>query len=223
MSPNGSGIKGYSVRFFDPRSPISPAQIDELSLVVNKQVFPVTHPALRYARQTETPLWNNLTATILFSSRLIALHALEEVGFHVPPVTFENPDGEYVAKSNYVWEGEPELNGTGDFYQELVPTEPVDYKYYAVTDGEQIYTGGRRVTSKLYSPKRYLGPARVKPTLTACLRRLIERTDIRGLGVDCIKGPSDRFWAVDLNLAAGYRNTGLELPLCKSIQSRLPD
>ncbi|MDZ5811692.1 hypothetical protein U4E84_10095 [Halorubrum sp. AD140] len=46
----------FSVRFFDPHSAVSPTQIDELNLLVNKQVFPVTLPALRYAHRTETPL-----------------------------------------------------------------------------------------------------------------------------------------------------------------------
>jgi len=79
-----------------------------------------------------------LVATIAFSSRLICLQTLEEVGFRTPSVTFEKPAGEYVAKDYYIWNGDPELNGEGDFYEELVPTKPVDYKYYTVNDGECI-------------------------------------------------------------------------------------
>ncbi|WP_321112804.1 hypothetical protein [Halorussus salinisoli] len=89
---------GLAVQFFDPRAELSSIQIDDLSLLVNKQVFPQILPGLRYARQTETPLWNNLPATIAFSSRLIGLTALEAVGFRTPPVRFEKPEGEYVAK-----------------------------------------------------------------------------------------------------------------------------
>lgn len=212
---------GYAVQFFDPRSAISPDRIEELSLLVNKQVFPVTLPALGHARRTGTPLWNDLPATIAFSSRLICLRALEEVGFRTPTVTFAKPAGEYVAKDHYIWNGEPELNGEGDFYQELIPTEPVDYKYYAVDDGERIQTAGRRVTSKLYGPKRFLGRARTRPKLTARLQRLVERAGIRGVGVDLVRDDENRFWAVDLNLAAGYRNTELEPAICASIRASL--
>lgn len=212
---------GYTVRFFDPRSEVSPDQIETLSLLVNKQVFPVTLPALSHARRTGTPLWNNLPATIAFSSRLIGLRALEEVGFRTPPVTFAKPAGDYVAKDYYVWNGEPELNGEGDFYQELIPTKPVDYKYYAVNDGECIRTAGRRVTSKLYGPKQFLGKAQDRPTLTARLQRLVERANLRGVGVDFVQDDENRFWAVDVNLAAGYRNTGLETAICGSIRASL--
>lgn len=214
---------GYAVRFFDPRAELPPDRLDGLSLLVNKQVFPVTLPALCHARRTGTPLWNDLPETIAFSSRLICLCALEEVGFRTPAVTFEKPEGEYVAKDYYVWDGEPELNGEGDFYQELVPTEPVDYKYYAVDDGRRVRTAGRRVSSKLYGPKRFLGEARDRPTLTARLQRFVERTDLRGVGIDFVRDDENRLWAVDLNLAAGYRNTGLESAIYESILTRLPD
>lgn len=213
---------GHTVRFFEPRSGLSSSYVDDLSLIVNKQVFPVTLPALRYARRTGTPVWNNLTATIALSSRLVGLNALDSVGFRTPAVTLEKPDGEYVAKDYYVWDGAPELNGQGDFYQKLIPTEPVDYKYYAVSDGERTWTAGRRVTSKLYAPKRFLGRARARPTLTSRLRQLVERIELRGVGVDFVKDDEDRFWAVDVNLAAGYRNTGLETALFESISASLP-
>ena len=214
---------GYTVQFFDPQSELSSTRIDDLSLIVNKQVFPRTFPALRYARQTGTPLWNNLPATIALGSRLIGLNALEEVGFLTPTVRFEKPEGEYVAKDNFIWNGEPELNGEGDFYQELIPTEPVDYKYYAVNDGTRVKTAARCVTSKLYGPKRFLSQARARPRLTSRLRHLVECADLRGVGVDFVKDAQNRFWAVDVNLAAGYRNTGLESALYESIRASLPD
>lgn len=214
---------GHTVRFFDPRSGMSPDRIDDLSLLVNKQVFPVTLPALSHARRTGTSIWNNLPATIAFSSRLVCLRALEEVGFRTPTVTFAKPTGEYVAKNYYIWNGEPELNGEGDFYEELIPTKPVDYKYYAVYDGEHIQTACRRVTSKLYGPKRFLSKARTRPTLTARLKRLVERANLRGVGVDFVRDGENRFWAVDLNLAAGYRNTGLEPAIRGSIRASLLD
>lgn len=214
---------GYTVRFFDPRSDIPVDRINALSLLVNKQVFPHMFPTLRDIRRAGIPLWNNLPATIAFSSRLIGLRALEEMGFRVPPITLDKPKGEYVAKDYYIWNGDPELNGEGDFYQELIQTEPIDYKYYAVDNGKQVHTGGRRVTSKLYGPKRFLGQLRDRPRLTSRLRDLVERTDLGGVGVDFVKGDDGRFWAIDVNLAAGYRNTGLESAISDSIRANHPD
>ncbi|MEF8814427.1 MAG: hypothetical protein V5A55_11495, partial [Halovenus sp.] len=153
------------VRFFHPQSPLSPDHVADLSVIVNKKTLPSALPTLRHARRAGTVLWNNLQAVILFSSRLVGLRALSEMGFLIPEVSFEKPDGEYVAKGYYIWNDEPELNGEGDFYQELIPTEPVDYKYYAVNDGSQIHVAGRRVTSKLYGEKQFLGQIETKPAL----------------------------------------------------------
>ena len=213
---------GFQVRFFHPQSPLSPDHITGLSLIVNKKTLPSALPTLRHARWTETALWNNLQALILFSSRLVGLRALSEMGFLTPAVTFEKPDGEYVAKGYYIWNDEPELNGEGDFYQELIPTEPVDYKYYAVNDGSKIHVAGRRVTSKLYGEKRFLSQLEPRPTLVASLRKLVERFDLRGVGVDLVRDDEDQYWAVDVNLAAGYRDTGLEPALTDSIIASLP-
>ncbi len=213
---------GFQVRFFHPRSPFSPAHTADLSLIVNKKTLPSALPTLRYARRTGTVLWNNLQAVILFSSRLVGLRALSEMGFLTPEVTFEKPDGEYVAKGYYIWNDEPELNGEGDFYQELIPTEPVDYKYYAVNDGSQIHVAGRRVTSKLYGEKQFIGQLETRPAIAASLRELVDRFDLRGVGVDLVRDDDDRYWAVDVNLAAGYRDTGLEPVLTESIIGSLP-
>ena len=214
---------GHSVRFFDPRSELAPSQVDQLALLVNKQVFPHNLPALRYARQTGIPLWNDLAATVALSSRLIGLRALDVVGFHTPRITFEQPEYEYVAKPAYIWEGDPELNGEGDFYQQLIPTAPVDYKYYAVDDGTSVQTAAKRVSSKLYGSKRFLGREQPNPTLRRRLCRLVDRLDLRGVGIDFVKDAEGRFWAVDVNLAAGYRDCGLEPALCASITGSLLD
>lgn len=213
---------GFRVRFFHPQSPLSPDEIADLSLIVNKKTLPSALPALRHARREGTPVWNNLQATMVFSSRLVGLRALSKMGFCTPDVSFEKPDGEYVAKGSHIWNGEPELNGEGDFYQELVPTEPVDYKYYAVNDGQRIHVAGRRVTSKLYGPKQYLGQIEIRPALAASLRQLVQRFDLRGVGVDLVKDDDGQYWAVDVNLAAGYRDTGLEPALTRSIIASLP-
>ena len=213
---------GFQVRFFRPQSPLSPDHIADLSVIVNKKTLPSALPALRHARRMGTTLWNNLQAIILFSSRLIGLRALSEMGFLTPDVTFEKPDGEYVAKGYYIWNDEPELNGEGDFYQELIPTQPVDYKYYAINDGSRIHVAERRVTSKLYGEKEFVCQIQIRPALAASLRELVERFDLRGVGVDLVKDHEGQYWAVDVNLAAGYRDTGLEPALTESIITSLP-
>ncbi len=185
--------------------------------------IPLTLSVLRYARRTGTLLWNNLVATLALSSRLIGLRALETVGFRTPRITFEKPEFEYVAKPCYIWHGDPELNGEGEFYQERIHTEPIDYKYYAINDGTRVQTAAKRVTSKLHGPKRFLNQIRPRPTLTRRLRRLVTRLNLRGVGIDLVKDDEDRFWAVDVNLAAGYRDSGLEPALYKSIRECLPD
>ncbi|MEF8775786.1 MAG: hypothetical protein V5A43_04690 [Haloarculaceae archaeon] len=213
---------GFHVRFFHPQAPLSPGQNADLSVIVNKKTLPSALPTLRHAHRTEPVLWNNLQAVILFSSRLVGLRALSEVGFLTPEVTFEKPDGEYVAKGYYIWNDEPELNGEGDFYQELIPTEPVDYKYYAVTDGERIHVAGRCVTSKLYGEKQFLSQIQIRPALAASLRELVERFNRRGVGVDLVKDDDGQSWAGDVNLAAGFRDTGLKPALTDSVISSLP-
>ncbi|WP_245998661.1 ATP-grasp domain-containing protein [Halalkalicoccus subterraneus] len=214
---------GHTVRFFEPRSELSPIHIDDLALLVNKQVFPLNLPALRYAQRTGTFLWNNLIATIALSSRLIGLRALETVGFRTPRITFEKPEFEYVAKPFYIWHGDPELNGEGGFYQERIHTDPIDYKYYAVNDGTQVQIAAKRVTSKLYGPKRLLNQVRPEPMLTRRLRHLVNRLGLQGVGVDFVKDDKDQFWAIDVNLAAGYRDSELEPALCESIRMGLPN
>ena len=214
---------GHTVQFFDPRSELPLSRVDELTMLVNKQVFPVNLPAVKYARKTGTSLWNNLTATVALSSRLIGLNALEKAGFRTPRLTFEKPDYEYVAKPCYIWHGDPELNGEGEFYQELIPTEPVDYKYYAVSDGLETKIAAKQITSKLYGSKQFLRRVSPKPRLTRRLDNLVSRLDLRGVGVDLVKDSEDRFWAVDVNLAAGYRDSGLEPALCDSIGASFLD
>ena len=104
------------------------------------------------------------------------------MGFLTPELTFEKPDGEYVAKGYYIWNDEPELNGEGDFYQELIPTEPVDYKYYAVNDGSQIHVAGRRVTSKLYAEKQFISQIETKSALAESLREIVNDLTFRVWG-----------------------------------------
>lgn len=90
-------------------------------------------------------------------------------------------------------------------------------RVYAVNGGSQIQVTGRRVISKLYREKRLIGQIETNPALMPLLRELAERVDFRGVGIDLIKDGDGQCGAVDVNLAAGYRDTGLEPALTGSI------
>lgn len=114
------------------------------------------------------------------------------------------------------------MSDYGDHIQMVYHPLDSGSRTYITETGDVPTIASRRVTSKLYGVKRFLSN-RTRPTLTARLQRLIERTDLRGLGVDFVRDNENRFWAIDLNLAAGYRNTGLEPAIYRSIRASLPD
>ena len=141
--------------------------------------------------------------------------------FSHPKSPSRNPMGSTSQKATISGTTNPNSTARGDFYQELIPTEPVDYKYYAVSDGSRTHVAGRRVTSKLYGEKQFLGQIQIEPALAASLRKLVDQCDLRGVGVDLVKDDDGQYWAVDVNLAAGYRDTGLEPALTESIIASL--
>ncbi|MFB6183553.1 MAG: hypothetical protein ABEI96_03275 [Haloarculaceae archaeon] len=208
------------VVFFEPGVPIPHNAIDELALLVNKKVRLASFRALHYADRTGVPTWNGFVPTTALSCRLVALYALDAVGCRTPPVTFEKPTGEYVAKTRYGWEGEPSVGGDGDFYQELLRSEPVDYKYYAVDTGDGIETRVLVVRSKLFGEKELLDTTDPDPTLESRVADLVGRFDARALGVDFVRSDGD-YYAVDVNVAPSFRDADLEDALVASIESSL--
>ncbi|MCT9095039.1 hypothetical protein [Haloarchaeobius sp. HME9146] len=212
--------RGVGVTFYDPEIPLDGATVAELDAVVSKKTRPATFTTLRRAADRGIPAWNDFVAYCVFGLRLVGLHALDAVGFRTPPVSFTPPEGEYVAKTLRSWEGTPVVNEEGDFYQPLLPAAPIDHKYYCVDDGEQYHVRVLEASSKLEGEKRILGHLEPDPELAAKLETLAARTGAHGVGVDIIHVEGEPY-AVDVNPAPSFRETGLEAPIVDSIASLL--
>lgn len=208
---------GVSVTFFEPGRPIDDEELEDVSLLMNKKVDPVSVRALARAKRESIPTWNGYL-TVLLGFRMIGYRALEQAGFKVPPTTTEKPDGDYVAKTLVDWHfrPDPEMNGEGDIYQPLLPSTDLDYKYYGVATGDGIAVTVLKTTSKLHGDKRPLGFTEPDPALAEQLRQLMRATDTQALGVDCIESNGE-FWAVDVNPAMSFRHANMEAELAQSV------
>ncbi|WP_255195732.1 histidine kinase [Halorarius litoreus] len=209
--------RGLRVTFFEPGVALSQDTLADLDLLVNKKPRFESVRALEDAERLGVATWNDPTVTRLFINRLSHLGALEAVGFTVPETHLDCPDGEYVAKRFFDVEDTPELNGEGDLYQPLLPFDGIDHKYYAVDDGDHIHTAVTLVESKLFGDRTYLRRGTVDPVVDEGIRRLIQRTGVRALGVDVVY-VDDEPVAIDANVATSFRHADLETPLIDSIE-----
>jgi glutathione synthase/RimK-type ligase-like ATP-grasp enzyme len=212
--------RGYDVAFFDPEETVDDEELAALSLFVSKQTRPASVRTLVAAERLGVPTWNSATGVLVCVSRFSQLCALAGVGFDVPRATTERPEGDYVAKNRYHWNMSPEVNGEGDVYEELLPADPVDYKYYVVDDGSTHRAAVLRATSKLWGPKRVLGTVDPVPRHVERIATLMDRLGMRGVGVDVLR-VDDCWYAVDLNPCPSFGQTGLETALTDSIESCL--
>lgn len=214
---------GVAVEFFEPGRPLGTEALSPLSLLLNKKVDPESVRALAWAERNGLRTWNGYR-TVLLGLRLVGYSALERVGFRVPPVHTEPPAGDHVAKTLADWHfhPDPERNGEGDLYQEFVPADPVDDKYYAVDTGERIVVRVLRTTSKLQGEKRPLGLVDPDPALARKVRRLVRLTGSQALGVDVVEAEGTHY-AVDVNPAMSFRHAGMEGELAASVLAMLAD
>ncbi|SEO21719.1 hypothetical protein SAMN04487948_101144 [Halogranum amylolyticum] len=211
--------RGFEVRFLDPDRRVGDETLRTLSLLVTKSTTPTTVRTLLAAERRGVPTWNSATGVMACVSRLSALCALESVGFRVPTVYPARPAaGDYVAKSRYHWGYPPRLNGEGEIYEGLLPCDPVDFKYYVVDDGAEYRAVTLRATSKLFGSKEILGRSTPRPDYVDGIRRLMERLEMRALGVDFVETDED-YYAVDVNPCPSFARTGLEGALVASIVS----
>lgn len=199
--------RGHVVSFFDANRPIDRADLGALSLLVNKHTRPASVRSLVAATRLGVPTWNSATGVLACVSRFSQLCALSGVGFAVPSASRTKPVGEYVAKGLYHWQTTLSVNGVGDVYEELLATDPVDYKYYVVADGSSYRTAVLRATSKLTGEKRVLGEAAPAPGIVDRITSLMERLEMRGIGVDVIR-VDGAWYAVDLNPCPGSARPG---------------
>lgn len=200
---------GYGVEFFAPGVDLLPAEIDALGLLLNKVVDPASFRALRYADRTGVPTWNGTVAHFL-AARLVGFTALEAAGFDVPPISFDPPDGPYVAKELFDWKGGayPTVGGEGDFYQKLVAADPFDFKYYAVDDGLTVHVACVLSRSKLHGEKELIGPVTPDPAVVTKLTHLLRLVDARALGVDIVIADGENY-AVDVNPAMSFEGADM--------------
>jgi len=214
--------RGLRVTVFAPGRELTEPELAELDLLMNKKVAPASVRALAAAERRGLATWNGYW-TVLLGARFVGYSALERAGARVPPAATDPPEGEYVAKSPVDWHTapDPERNGEGTVYQELVAAEPVDYKYYAVDTGRETVVRVLRTTSKLHGEKRPLGMVEPAPGPAATVRRLLALTDTQAIGVDFLRAEGE-WYAVDVNPAMSFRNAGMETELVASVLARLP-
>lgn len=214
------GERGHVVTYFDPNTPIDRADLERLSLFVSKQTRPASVRSLLEAERLGVSTWNSATGVVACVSRFSQLCLLDGVGFETPAASTTRPRGDYVSKGRYHWEMSPEVNGTGDLYEELLPADPVDFKYYVVDTGSTCRTTVLRATSKLWGEKRIVGETDPVPEHVDRITSLMERLDMRAVGVDLVRADGGWF-AVDLNPCPGFEGTGLVGALVESIESCL--
>jgi glutathione synthase/RimK-type ligase-like ATP-grasp enzyme len=213
--------RGHDVTYFEPERELPRSAIEELSLLVCKKVRPASVRALRLAERAGIATWNGRLSTTILASRLVMLEALSAVGFRVPPVSFEPPEGQYVTKPLFSWDGDPEIGGTGGFYQPLLDTDGRDRKCYLVDDGRQLHAETVICSSKLSGEKRVLGHEPTPEQDIDRMERLLSLADTQAVGVDIIEADDSRY-AVDCNAAPSFREAGLESALTDSIHRAAP-
>lgn len=212
--------RDHEIAFFDPHDDVPRDVLAGLSAFVVKRTRPASVRSLVAAERLGVPTWNSATGVMCCVSHLVQLRALAHVGFTVPACSVEEPDGPYVAKSRYHWGPDPEVRGEGAVYEPLLDAEPVDYKYYAVDDGEGLRTTVLRATSKLDGEKRILGEGTPVPAHVDRLPDLVSLLGMRGLGVDLVR-VGEEWYAVDLNPCPSFERAGLVENLVASIEACL--
>ena len=210
------GNRGHEVTYFEPGRDLPESALERLSLLVCKKIRPASVRTLRLADRLGIATWNGRLPTTILASRLVMLRALSAVGFRVPPVSFEPPDGRYVAKPLFSWDGDPEIGGTGGFYQPLLDTDGRDRKCYIVDDGQERHTATVICSSKLFGERRVLGHESTPNRYVDRMGRLLSLMETQALGVDVIDAEGTRY-AVDCNAAPSFREAGLESALTDSI------
>lgn len=214
--------RGHEVTYLEPERAVPRSVIEGLSLLVCKKVRPASVEALRLADRAGVATWNGRLPTTILASRLVMLEALSAVGFRVPPVSFEPPEEPYVTKPLFSWDGDPEIGGTGGFYQPLLETDGRDRKCYVVDDGRQLHTSTVVCSSKLFGEKRVLGHEPTPARYADRMEGLLSAMDTQALGVDIVEADGTRY-AVDCNAAPSFRDAGLESALTDSIHRTVPD
>jgi len=211
--------RGFDVQFHRPTDPITPADIDALSALVNGQLHPAAVAALRYADRTGVETWNGVTATVALTARLVSLDALEAAGCRVPEVRFEGPADGYEPGQRYAWDGPARLGEPAPFYVEQVGPGAVDHRYYAVDDGRETHIRALEVRTSLADGEPLLQRTDVDVELAASVRGLLDRLRARAVAVDFTLGEDDEWYAVRATPTPTFTGAGMDRRVADSIAS----
>jgi len=211
--------RGFGVEFFPPGEPIRPGDIDALDALANSAVCRQSFAALSYADRNGVETWNGFFPTTALSCRLIVLNALERIGYRVPEITFERPDGDHVAKSRFRWNGSAGVDGDPEFYQEAIGAESAIERYYALDDGVETHLQALTVRTELTQQGPLLEETEVRVQLATRIRELLDGFDARAIGVDFVIDEHGECYAVDMTPVPGFEGAGMDRRLADSLAS----
>lgn len=211
--------RGFNVKFLAPRDPIAPADIEALDALVSQTVSRQSFAALHYADRIGVETWNGFFPTTALSCRLVALNALERLGCLVPDISFEKPDGEFVGKTRYAWDGPPSVGTDVDFYLEAVGADPLLHRYYALDDGVETHLQALTVHTELTEQGPIVEETDVQVELATRIRELLDRFDARALSVDFVTNDRGEHYAVDVDTVPSFDATGMDRRVADSLAS----
>jgi hypothetical protein len=211
--------RGFDVEFLRPGEPIRPDDIDALDALANSAVCRQSFAALSYADRNGVETWNGFFPTTALSCRLVVLNALEQIGYRVPEIAFERPEGEFVGRSRFRWNGPTGVAAEPAFYQEAVAAEPAVERYYALDDGVETHLQALTVRTALTEKGPLLEETKVRVQLATRIRELLDRFDARAIGVDFVVDEHDECHAVDINPVPSFDGAGMDRRLADSLAS----
>ena len=164
---------------------------------------------------------NNYTATKAAENRILVNEVFEKVGMKIPaiardlkeleeiqyPIIVKSIDGQNHEMKTYHSRKElPKLNFFKKFYQEIIPNDGFDYKYYIV--GDNVFCLQRPANQAL-SHLEKVHEKRVvfcvEYNLEKEILKLRKRFDLDIFGIDFLKhSETNEYYAIDLNLFPGF-------------------
>jgi len=208
--------RGFGVELFPPGEPFGAEALDGLDALANTTLSPWSFAALRHADRAGVETWNGYAPTTMLSCRLLALHALERLGCHVPATGTAETSRDTVRRARFRWDQPPASRA--DVLLEHVRTEPVTYRYYAVDDGVETHVHAMVVRSELDGYRPAAEEADVDVELATRVRELLDRFGARTVAVDFV-ATREAFYAVDVDPAPDFFGTDLDRRLADSFAS----
>ena len=210
--------RGFAVEFLAPGDPYDRSAVDGLDALAIAALTRQSLALLREADRVGVETWNGFVPATALSSRLVALYALERVGFRTPATGAAAGDEDAVATRPFRWDGP-----TGAERVRLAgyPRSAVTVRYYAVDDGLETHVHALTVRSKVVDREPVLGEATVDVELATRVRELLDRFDARAVGVD-FRRADDELLAVDANPTPRFYGAGMERRVTDSLASLTP-